>query len=133
MIALFGGPRIFPPDAATMSGPEMFGVLVVAVVGTSLVNQYVLTLLFRGSVGKLITGIRVVRAADGGRPGPIRTLVRWLGGLCWIPLQPWYWLRDFFRMASGSRSTPRGTLGDNVEGDLYDDMAGLRYVRRKDL
>ncbi|GAA4888274.1 hypothetical protein GCM10023237_01910 [Streptomyces coeruleoprunus] len=101
---------------------------------TSFLNQVVLTVLVRASVGKLIMGIRVVRATDGSRPGFWRTLRRWLSGLCWLPLQPWYWLRSVFRDFSRGSAPARGTVVDNDDGDLYSaDLAGLRHVRRKDL
>ncbi|MER5253303.1 MULTISPECIES: RDD family protein [unclassified Streptomyces] len=94
----------------------------------SFTNQCVLTLLFRGSVGKLLLGVRVMRAADAGRPGPVRLLRRWLAGLCWLPLQPWYWLRENF---GGST---RNSVRESWTGELYDtDIAGVRSVRRKDL
>ncbi|MCX4818965.1 RDD family protein [Streptomyces sp. NBC_01142] len=103
------------------------------VLAASFFNQVVLTLLFRASVGKLITGIRVIRAVDGGRPRFWRTVWRWLSGLCWVPLQPWYWLRSLYREIFG-RGQARGTVRDNDDGELYDaDLAGLRCARRKDL
>lgn len=94
----------------------------------SFVNQCLLTLLCRASVGKLLLGVRVMRADDGGWPGPLRTLGRWLAGLCWLPLQPWYWLRENFGGSSDNSFRRSWT------GELYDtDIAGLRHVRRKDL
>ncbi|MFD7631518.1 RDD family protein [Streptomyces sp. NPDC059851] len=102
-------------------------------IGVSFVNQVVLTFLFRASVGKLITGIRVIRASDGGRPGFWRTVYRWLCGMCWLPLQPYYWVRALFREL-GRGGTARGTVRDNDDGELYHaDLAGLRYARRRDL
>ncbi|WP_438317533.1 RDD family protein [Streptomyces sp. HUAS TT3] len=101
--------------------------------GMSFVNQVLLTFLFRATVGKLITGIRVVRASDGGRPGFWRTVYRWLCGLCWLPLQPYYWVRAFFRGLFGGGDA-RGTVTDNDDGEMYHaDLAGLRYARRRDL
>ncbi|MFF3343117.1 RDD family protein [Streptomyces flavidovirens] len=101
--------------------------------GISFVNQVLLTVLCGGSVGKLISGIRVICASDGGRPGFWRTVYRWLCGLCWLPLQPYYWLRAFFRGMGGGRAA-RGTVADNDDGELYHaDLAGLRYARRTDL
>ncbi|MEU0275823.1 RDD family protein [Streptomyces sp. NPDC006307] len=101
--------------------------------GISFVNQVLLTVLCGASLGKLISGIRVIRAADGGRPTFWRTVYRWLCGLCWLPLQPYYWLRAFFR-GMGGGGAARGTVTDNDDGELYHaDLAGLRYARRKDL
>lgn len=75
----------------------------------------------------------MVRAFDAGRPGPLRTLQRWLAGLCWVPMQPWYWIRDLRRGLSRTPGAPRGTVRDNWEGELYEDVAGLHCVRRRDL
>lgn len=98
----------------------------------SFANHVVLTLLTRASVGKLITGIRVVRAADGGRPGPFRLIWRWLAGLCWLPLQPYYWLRAQIRAYTGHEAP--GTVRNSDGGEIYaPDLCGLRPVRRKDL
>ncbi|MEW2394481.1 RDD family protein [Streptomyces sp. NPDC046862] len=99
--------------------------------GASFANQVLLTLMTRASVGKLLTGVRVVRAADGHRSGPFRLTWRWLSGLCWLPLQPYYWLRSWISILTGHVS--RGTVGDNEDGELYEAICGLRYVRRKDL
>ncbi|MEU2395982.1 RDD family protein [Streptomyces sp. NPDC007369] len=102
-------------------------------VGISFVNQVLLTFLFRASAGKLFTGIRVIRASDGGRAGFWRIAYRWLCGLCWLPLQPYYWVRAFFRGLGGGGAA-RGTVTDNDDGELYHaDLAGLRYARRRDL
>ncbi|MFD0266555.1 RDD family protein [Streptomyces sp. NPDC127106] len=101
--------------------------------GISFVNQVLLTFLFRASLGKLLTGIRVIRASDGGRAGFWRSVYRWLCGLCWLPLQPYYWVRAFFRGLGGGGAA-RGTVTDNDDGELYHaDLAGLRYARRRDL
>lgn len=127
-------PRVLPHGYdGLVGGRPAFGAMLACVVGVSFANQYLLTLLTRASVGKLLVGIRVVRASDGGRPGPLRTLQRWLAGLCWVPMQPWYWIRDLWRGLSKTPGTPRGTVRDNWEGELYEDVAGLRYVRRRDL
>ncbi len=112
------------------TGAEL-GVHVGVLAGVSFANQVLLTLMTRASVGKLISGVRVVRAADGRRPGPFRLIWRWLSGLCWLPLQPYYWLRSWISFLTGRVS--RGTVGDNEDGDLYEGICGLRYVRRKDL
>ncbi|GGS91420.1 hypothetical protein GCM10010286_15140 [Streptomyces toxytricini] len=99
----------------------------------SFFNQVILTALFGASTGKLLTGIRVIRAADGRRPGFWHAAYRWLCGLCWLPLQPYYGLRAFFRGLGGG-GPARGTVTDNDDGELYHaDLAGLRYARRADL
>ncbi|MGW8330211.1 RDD family protein [Streptomyces sp. NPDC055897] len=51
--------------------------------GWSFLNHVPLTVTTRASAGKALAGIRVVRAADGGRPRPHQALLRWLGGLAW--------------------------------------------------
>lgn len=55
----------------------------VAGICISLVNQVLLVLLFRCSVGKLLVGTRVVRLVDGGRPRLWQLLVRWIGGIAY--------------------------------------------------
>uniref|UniRef100_UPI0031DDD411 RDD family protein n=1 Tax=Streptomyces hawaiiensis TaxID=67305 RepID=UPI0031DDD411 len=62
------------------SGNLLLRVLV-AGIGVSLLNQVLLGLLFRCSVGKLLVGTRVVRMADGGRPRLWQLLGRWIGGI----------------------------------------------------
>ncbi|MGW7082145.1 RDD family protein [Streptomyces sp. NPDC054871] len=123
-VALYGALGIagLTPDSSP------WWTLYALVPAVSFTNQCVLTLLFRGSVGKLLFGVRVMRAADAGRPGPVRAVHRWLAGLCWLPLQPWYWLRENF---GGSTDN---SVRKSWTGELYDtDIAGLRSVRRKDL
>ncbi|MFC8914972.1 RDD family protein [Streptomyces sp. NPDC057116] len=106
---------------------------VAMLLGISFTNQVLLTVLCGASAGKLIAGIRVIRAADGGRPTVGRAVYRWLCGLCWLPLQPYYWLRAFFRGLGGGGAA-RGTVADNDDGELYHaDLAGLRYARRRDV
>ncbi|TDF54621.1 hypothetical protein E2C00_17005 [Streptomyces sp. WAC05374] len=106
---------------------------VAMLLGISFTNQVLLTVLCGASAGKLIAGIRVIRAADGGRPTVGRAVYRWLCGLCWLPLQPYYWLRAFFRGLGGGGAA-RGTVTDNDDGELYHaDLAGLRYARRRDV
>ncbi|MWA14381.1 RDD family protein [Streptomyces sp. BA2] len=124
VVALYGAVGIagLTPDSSP------WWTLYALVPAVSFTNQCVLTPLFRGSVGKLLFGVRVVRAADAGRPGPVRAAHRWLAGLCWLPLQPWYWLRENF---GGSTEN---SVRKSWTGELYDtDIAGLRSVRRKDL
>ncbi|WP_282794179.1 RDD family protein [Streptomyces sp. CC224B] len=52
-------------------------------VAFSLVNHVLLTAACRASLGKLLTGLRVVRAADGGWPGLARLTGRWVFGFYW--------------------------------------------------
>jgi uncharacterized RDD family membrane protein YckC len=89
-----------------------FWVAVLAgVVAGSFANQVLLTLAFRGSVGKLLAGLRVVVAADGRRAGFARIAGRWGAGFYWglviVPLH----------VAANS---------DVAQADLV----GLRVVRR---
>ncbi|MER5545789.1 RDD family protein [Streptomyces sp. NPDC002589] len=55
----------------------------VAGIGISLINQVLLVLLFRCSMGKLFVGTRVVRLADGSRPRLRQLFVRWIGGIAY--------------------------------------------------
>ncbi|MFF1926366.1 RDD family protein [Streptomyces sp. NPDC058221] len=114
-----------PGDVALLLGP---------VLALSFLNQVVLTAFAGGGAGKLIMGIRVVSLPDGGRPGPGQLVRRWLHGLCWLPLQPWYGLRAHHaRKGDGPGPAPRCC----EEGDPYAepcaDPAGVRQVRRSDL
>jgi hypothetical protein len=81
------------------------------VIAGSFANQVLLTFAFRGSVGKLLAGLRVVAAADGRRAGPARIVGRWAAGFYWglviVPLH----------VAANS----------DVE---QADLVGLRVVRR---
>lgn len=101
------------------------GLLVVQLIVLSFANQVLLTMAVRASAGKLIMGVRVIRLPDAGRPGFRRLILRWLYGLLWLPLQPWYRLRG---PAAGS---PEGPARCTVEP--YEDLAGVRQVRRSDL
>lgn len=112
-------------DVALLLGP----VLVI-----SFLNQVVLTALVGGGAGKLIMGIRVVSLPDGGRPGPGQLVRRWLHGLCWLPLQPWYGLRAHLaRKDDGPGPAPRGCEEGDPYAEPYADPAGVRQVRRSDL
>ncbi|MFF1695899.1 RDD family protein [Streptomyces sp. NPDC058257] len=64
----------------------VWGTALGVAVGVSFVNHVLLTLAARASLGKVITGLRVVRAADGRRPGPLRLVGRWLFGFYWMVL-----------------------------------------------
>ncbi|GHA54606.1 hypothetical protein GCM10010372_63280 [Streptomyces tauricus] len=63
--------------------PMVWGAALGTALGLSFVNHVLLTLATRASLGKLITGLRVVRALDGGRPGLFRLTGRWLFGFYW--------------------------------------------------
>ncbi|WP_454199988.1 RDD family protein [Nocardia sp. Marseille-Q1738] len=79
------------------------------VLALSFVNHVIGTLLFRGSVAKLLFGMRVLRWKDGRRPRFWQTLWRWLFGFVLIALQ--YVL----------------------EGESVGQACGLRTVRRRDV
>lgn len=70
-------------EVPSLSGGVLSGRILAVCIGFSLVNQVMLTAIFRGSVGKLIVGTRVVRLSDGGRASPIRLLLRWIGGIAY--------------------------------------------------
>ncbi|MFG2403613.1 RDD family protein [Streptomyces brevispora] len=115
----------FPKGVALLLGP---------VLAISFLNQVVLTALVGAGVGKLIMGIRVVSLPDGGRPGPGQLVRRWLHGLCWLPLQPWYGLRArLARTDDGPGPVLRGCEEGDPYADPYTDPAGVRQVRRTDL
>ncbi|WP_323178011.1 RDD family protein [Streptomyces sp. NBC_00338] len=116
-------------DSATV--PQVAGLLVGPVLVLSFLNQVVLTALVGAGAGKLIMGIRVVSLPDVGRPGPGRLVRRWLYGLCWLPLQPWYGVRAHLAR-SGGEGGP-GHRAGHEENVAHPDPAGLRQVRRSDL
>lgn len=91
----------------------------------SFVNQVLLTVVVRASAGKLVMGVRVVGMPGVGRPGLGRLVRRWVLGLCWVPLQPWHWLRPL--------AWPDGEGRGGEDGGPYEDVAGLRQVRHTDL
>ncbi|TXS37718.1 hypothetical protein EAO72_31065 [Streptomyces sp. or43] len=115
------------PYVDSAAVPRVVGLLIGPVLVVSFLNQVVLTAIAGAGAGKLIMGIRVVSVPDVGRPGPVRLVRRWLYGLCWLPLQPWYGLRA---RPAGSGPAPRTAC---EEGAAYSDLAGLRQVRRSDL
>lgn len=91
--------------------PAVWGGAVGALFGVSFVNHVLLGVVARASLGKLLCGLRIVRVADGGRPGLGRLLGRWLFGF--------YWAVVF---------VPVHVLADSdVE---QQDAVGLRAVRR---
>lgn len=97
--------RVFPDTDGALA---FLAAWVVCVVALSFVNHVVGTLLFRGSVAKLVFGMRVLRWKDGRRPRFWQTLWRWLFGFVLIALQ--YVL----------------------EGESVGQACGLRTVRRRD-
>ncbi|PCG87613.1 hypothetical protein CIB93_02655 [Streptomyces sp. WZ.A104] len=101
--------------------------LVAQLIVLSFANQVLLTMVVRASAGKLIMGVRVIRLPDAGRPGFRRLVLRWLYGLLWLPLQPWYRLR----CPAPTARTPERPPGCHAEP--HEDLAGVRQVRRSDL
>ncbi|MBF6297938.1 RDD family protein [Nocardia amamiensis] len=97
--------RVFPDTDGALA---FLAAWVVCVLALSFVNHVVGTLLFRGSVAKLLFGMRVLRWKDGRRPRFWQTLWRWLFGFVLIALQ--YVL----------------------EGESVGQACGLRTVRRRD-
>ncbi|WJV46910.1 RDD family protein [Streptomyces flavofungini] len=71
------------------SSPSVWGAAVGALLAVSFVNHVLLTLAARASVGKLLTGLRVVRVPDSDapaslrRPPFLRLIGRWLFGFYW--------------------------------------------------
>ncbi|MEU9879304.1 RDD family protein [Streptomyces phaeochromogenes] len=90
----------------------VWGAALGTTLGLSFVNHVLLTLATRASLGKLIAGLRVVRASDSGRPGLFRLIGRWLFGF--------YWTVVFVPIHLATDS--------DVE---QQDTVGLRIVRRK--
>ncbi|MFI6862487.1 RDD family protein [Streptomyces sp. NPDC050421] len=119
------------PYADSTTVPGVVGLLLGPVLVLSFLNQVVLTAVVGAAAGKLIMGIRVVSLPDVGRPGPGRLVRRWLYGLCWLPLRPWYGLRP--RPAGSGEAGVQGPRTGCEEGATYGDPYGLRQVRRTDL
>ncbi|MFD9861983.1 RDD family protein [Streptomyces alboflavus] len=94
------------------ASPTVWGAAVGALFAVSFVNHVLLTLATRASLGKLLTGGRVVRAADGGRPTFLRLVGRWFFGF--------YWMLVFVPVHLATDS--------DVE---QQDAVGLRVVRRR--
>lgn len=118
------------PYVDTAGVTEAAGLLLGPALAFSFLNHVVLTALTGAYAGKLIMGIRVVRLPDAGRPGPWLLSLRWLYGLGWLPLQPWYGLRT---LLSGPGALPRTSLWNGGNGELHADPLGLRLVRHSDL
>ncbi|MEV4580267.1 RDD family protein [Nonomuraea jabiensis] len=89
----------------------------VAVAGTLLLasfcNHVLLTISAGGSIGKLISGLRLIRISDLGKPGIGQAVHRWLWGFFYIMISPVLFL-----------------TGSDVD---HLDIAGLRIVRKADL
>lgn len=79
----------------------------------SFCNHVILTVLTGGSIGKLISGLRLVRTSDLGKPGLGQATRRWLWGFFYIAISPVLML-----------------TGSDVD---HLDIAGLRIVRTADL
>ncbi|WP_188196778.1 RDD family protein [Nonomuraea sp. SYSU D8015] len=101
-------------------GGEVFGrtinywiVAVGALLLVSFCNHVILTVLAGGSIGKLISGLRLIRTTDLGKPGVGQAIHRWLWGFFYILISP-------VLILSGS----------DVD---HLDIAGLRIVRKADL
>ncbi|MFI7230589.1 RDD family protein [Nonomuraea angiospora] len=106
--------------AAGIVGGELLGRSVnywVAVAGTLLLvsfcNHVVLAIFAGGSIGKLISGLRLIRTTDLGKPGVGQAIHRWLWGFFYIVISPVLFL-----------------TGSDVD---HLDIAGLRIVRKVDL
>lgn len=122
------------PHVDSMPVHRVVVLLLGPVLVLSFLNQVVLTAIVGAGAGKLIMGIRVVSLPDAGRPGPAQLVRRWLHGLAWLPLQPWYGLRARLARAEGRAvPAPRGCEEGDPYAEPYADPAGLRQVRRSDL
>lgn len=110
---------LFALGAGIVAG-EVFGRVVnywvVAAVGlllASFCNHVILTILAGGSIGKLISGLRLIRINDFGKPQIGQAIHRWAWGFFYILITPVLFLMD---------------------GDIdHLDIAGLRIVRNADL
>ncbi|MEU4832274.1 RDD family protein [Streptosporangium sp. NPDC023615] len=72
-----------PGGGIVVTEPRFWVTAIGALFGVSFLNHVVLTTISLASVGKLLTGLRLVRVADGTRPGPLRVVRRWLTGFVW--------------------------------------------------
>ncbi|MEU1433591.1 RDD family protein [Streptomyces sp. NPDC005786] len=130
-LCMVAGGLLVRPYADSATLPRAVGLLIVPVLVLSFLNQVVLTSVVGAGVGKLIMGIRVVSLPDVGRPGPGQLVRRWLYGLCWLPLRPWYGLRT--RSAGSGGAGGPGPRTGCEESGAYGDPYGLRQVLRTDL
>lgn len=91
-------------------GEPVFAPAVIGLaVAVSFANHVLGTVLFRGSVGKLLFGLRVVRVTDGHRSGFWRAVGRWLLGFVLL-----------------------GVMMLAQDGGGIGEAAGLRVIRRRD-
>ncbi|MFF9817091.1 RDD family protein [Streptomyces sp. NPDC014006] len=81
--AVVTGVRTGEGPSAVPLTPRAGAVALAASLAVSFANHVLLTWATRASLGKLAAGLRVVRAADGGRAGPARLVGRWLWGFGW--------------------------------------------------
>ncbi|MFD4682321.1 RDD family protein, partial [Streptomyces sp. NPDC058461] len=98
--------------AADLLGPELpfWRTALGTALAVSFGNHVLLTRLTGASLGKLATGLRMVRDTDAGRPGVSALTRRWLFGFCWTVL--------FALRAAGEHTLDR------------EDAVGIRTVRR---
>lgn len=91
-------------------GDLIFAPAVIAcALAASFVNHVLGTVLFRGSLGKLLFGLRVVRQTDGRRSGFWRAVGRWLVGFVLL-----------------------GVMVVAEDGGGIGQSTGLRVIRRRD-
>ncbi|GGM62281.1 hypothetical protein GCM10010106_05410 [Thermopolyspora flexuosa] len=101
-----------PAEGTVRLGEPRFWIALAGIaLGVSFCNHVVLTALGLASVGKLLTGTRLVRESDGARPGLLQMVRRWLWGF--------YWMLVIVPISVASMSDVN-----------QEDMAGLRLVRR---
>ena len=91
---------------------ELVGVIVFLLV--SVLNRTVLQSAVGGTLGKLVTGLRVVRVSDGARPDFLECGWRWLCSVWWV-FSVWWWLdrrgfSGFPRLRTGLRVVRAGDL-----------------------
>ncbi|MFD3657429.1 RDD family protein [Streptomyces sp. 24-1644] len=118
------------PHVGTSDAGRALPLLLALALILSFANQVLLTVAVRASAGKLVMGVRVVGMPGVDRPGFGRLVRRWVLGLCWVPLQPWHWLRSLSGTAREGGGQPARGCED---GSPYEDVAGLRQVRHVDL
>ena len=102
------GALTLPPD--DLGVPGYLLAFLGCALGASFVNHVLGMWVVRGSLGKLLWGLRVVRANDGRRPGFWRSVGRWLLGYALLAL-----------MVAAE------------DGGGVGEAAGLRTVRWRDL
>ncbi|MER5975500.1 RDD family protein [Streptomyces sp. NPDC001857] len=99
------------PAALPLASPALWATALGAALALSFANHVLLTMVTKGSLGKLITGLRVVRTSGEDRVGFVRLVGRWLFGFYWsIVFVPLHLATD--------------------SGVEQQDAVGLRIVRR---